>query len=64
MNRYRHARPKISFALATGMLITIAMALTGILKIDFDLAPLDTNPQAVAIAIIFSAIAGLLLYEW
>ena len=64
MYRYRHARPKISFALATAMLVTIGMALTGILKINFDLSPLDTNPQAVAVALVFSVIAALLLYEW
>ncbi len=64
MYRYRHARPKISFALATAMLVIIAMALTGILKIDFDLTPLDSNPQSVAVALVFSVIAALLLYEW
>lgn len=64
MYRYRHARPKISFALATAMLVIIGMALTGILKIEFDLTPLDTNPQAVAVALVFSVIAALLLYEW
>ena len=40
------------------------LALTGILKIEFDLTPLDTNPQAVIVAIVFSLLAGLLLYEW
>lgn len=64
MYRYRRVRPKFSFALATAMLVTIALALTGILKIDFDLTPLDTNPQAVAVALVFSVIAALLLYEW
>jgi hypothetical protein len=62
--RYRRARPWVSFALATGMLLTIALILTGILRVELDWTPLDTNPQAVAIALIFSLIAGLLLYEW
>jgi len=62
--RYRRVRPKFSFALATAMIITIALALTGILKIEFDLTPLDANPQAVLIAVVFSLLAALLLYEW
>lgn len=64
MYRYRRMRPKVSFALATAMIVTMGLALTGILKIEFDLTPLDTNPQAVIIAIVFSLLAGLLLYEW
>ncbi len=64
MYRYRRMRPKVSFALATAMIITLGLALTGILKIEFDLTPLDTNPQAVIVAIVFSLLAGLLLYEW
>lgn len=62
--RYRYARPKVSFALATGMVITIAMMLTGVLKVNLDLTVLDTNPQLVAVAIVFSLLASLLLYEW
>ncbi len=64
MHHYRRARPKVSFALATAMLITLALALTGILRFDIDLSPLDTNPQAVAVAVVFSILAALLLYEW
>ncbi len=64
MYRYRRMRPKVSFALATAMIVTLGLALTGILKIEFDLTPLDTNPQAVIVAIVFSLLAGLLLYEW
>lgn len=64
MYRYRRARPKVSFALATGMLLVIALVLTGILKVSLDFSPLDTNPQAVAVALVFSVIASLLLYEW
>lgn len=64
MYRYRRMRPKVSFALATAMIVTMGLALTGILKIEFDLTPLDTNPQAVIVAIVFSLLAGLLLYEW
>lgn len=64
MYRYRRVRPRFSFALATAMIITIALALTGILRIELDLTPLDTNPQSVLIAIILSVLAGALLYEW
>ncbi len=64
MHHYRRARPKVSFALATAMLITLALALTGILRLNIDLSPLDTNPQAVAVAVVFSVLAALLLYEW
>jgi hypothetical protein len=64
MRNYRRARPKVSFALATAMLITLALMLTGILRFNFDLSPLDTNPQAVVIAVVFSILAALLLYEW
>lgn len=64
MYRYRRIRPKFSFALATAMIVTIALALTGILKIELDWTPLDTNPQAVFIAVVFSLLAALLLYEW
>jgi len=64
MYRYRRARPKVSFTLATAMVITIALMLCGILHVSIDTAPLQNNPQAVAIAIVLSIIAGLLLYEW
>ncbi len=64
MYRYRRMRPKVSFALATAMIVIIGLMLTGILKVQLDWTPLDTNPQAVAIAIVFSLLAGLLLYEW
>ncbi|MGQ9490000.1 MAG: hypothetical protein ACUVR4_08850 [Anaerolineae bacterium] len=64
MYRYRRARPKISFALATAMIVTIALVLAGILRIEFDWTPVETNPQAVLIALVLSALAGLLLYEW
>lgn len=64
MYRYRRVRPKVSFALATAMIIVIGLALSGILKIELDWTPLDTNPQAVFIAVVFSLLAALLLYEW
>ncbi len=64
MYRYRRMRPKVSFALATAMIVIIGLMLTGILKVQLDWTPLDTNPQAVAVAIVFSLLAGLLLYEW
>ena len=64
MYRYRRAKPKVSFALATAMLITLALMLTGILQISVDLSVIDTNPQLVAVALVFSLIAALLLYEW
>lgn len=64
MYHYRRARPKVSFALATAMLITLGLILSGILHVDVDLTPLETNPQAVGIAIVFAIIAALLLYEW
>ncbi len=62
--RYRHARPKVSFALATAMVIMMALMLTGVLKVNLDFTVLDTNPQLVAVAIVFSLLASLLLYEW
>jgi hypothetical protein len=62
--RYRHARPKVSFALATIMLFVMALGLTGVLRFSVDLSVLDTNPQLVAVALVFSVIAALLLYEW
>ena len=62
--RSRHARPKVSFALATAMVIMMALMLTGVLKVNLDLTVLDTNPQLVAVAIVFSLLASLLLYEW
>ena len=46
------------------MLITLALTLNGILHLNFDLISLDTNPQAVAVAVVFSILAALLLYEW
>jgi hypothetical protein len=64
MYRYRHTKPKVSFALATAMLITLALILTGILHVSVDLSVIDTNPQLVAVALVFSLIAALLLYEW
>ena len=64
MYRYRRARPKVSFALATAMVIVIALILSGILQISIDMAPIENNPQAVALAIVLSIIAALLLYEW
>lgn len=62
--RYRRARPKVSFALATAMVVTMALILTGLLRVNLDLTVLDTNPQSVAVAIVFSLLASLLLYEW
>jgi len=62
--RYRRVRPKVSFALATAMIVAIALALAGILRVEFDWSPVETNPQAVLIALVLSALAGLLLYEW
>jgi hypothetical protein len=64
MRNYRRARPKVSFALATAMLIILALTLTGILRFNFDLSLIDTNPQSVAVAVVFSIMAVLLLYEW
>ncbi len=57
-------RPAVSFALATGMIIVIALWLTGILQISVDLTPIDTNPTAVLVALVMSLLAALLLYEW
>ena len=57
-------RPLVSFTLATGMIVVLALWLTGILQIQIDLAPVDENPTAVLVAIVMSLIAGLLLYEW
>lgn len=64
MGRYRRIRPIVSFTLATGMIIILALWLTGILQIQVDLAPIDENPQAVLVAVVMSLIAALLLYEW
>ena len=61
---YRRARPKVSFALATAMLIMLALVLSGLVHISIDLSAIDTNPQAVVIALVFSVLAALLLYEW
>ncbi|MCX6030149.1 MAG: hypothetical protein NT169_12750 [Chloroflexi bacterium] len=62
--RYRHARPKVSFTLATLMLFVLALGLTGVVRFSIDLSVIDTNPQMVAVALVFSIIAALLLYEW
>ena len=64
MYRYRRTKPKFSFTLATAMLITLALMLTGILHVSLDLSVIDTNPQLVAVGLVFSIIAALLLYEW
>lgn len=62
--RYRRVRPVVSFTLATGFLFLLAAILTGVLHVELDLSVLDTNQQAVIIALIFSSIAAMLLYEW
>jgi hypothetical protein len=64
VGRYRRMRPIVSFALATGMIIVLALWLTGILQIQVDLAPIDNNPTAVLVALVMSLLAALLLYEW
>ncbi len=64
MHYYRRARPVVSFALATIMLIILALALSGVIKISFDLTSVTSNPQLVAVSLLFAAIAALLLYEW
>jgi hypothetical protein len=64
MERYRRTRPRVSFALATAMLFVLALALTGVLQFTVDLSVLDTNPQMVAVGLVFAVIAALLLYEW
>jgi hypothetical protein len=64
MRNYRRARPVVSFALATGMLIFLALLLSGILHLSVDLTPVTNNPQLVAVALLFAAISALLLYEW
>jgi hypothetical protein len=61
---YRRARPKISFTLATAMLVTLGLILTGILHVTLDLSVLDTNPTSVLVAVVFMVLAALLLYEW
>ena len=42
----------------------LALWLTGILQIQIDLTPVDTNPTAVLVALVMSLLAALLLYEW
>ncbi len=64
MGRYRRMRPVVSFALATGKIIVIALWLTGILQISVDLMPIDSNPTAVIVALVMTLLAALLLYEW
>lgn len=64
MGRYRRMRPVVSFALATGMILVLALWLTGILQIQVDLTPVDQNPTAVLVALVMSLLAALLLYEW
>lgn len=64
MNRYRRARPAVSFTLATMMLILLALMLSGVLRVSIDLTPVTSNPQLVAVALLFAAISALLLYEW
>src|SRR5512143_2820538 len=64
VGRYRRMRPVVSFALATAMIIVLALWLTGILQISVDLTPIDTNPTAVLVALVMSLLAALLLYEW
>lgn len=64
MRNYRRARPVVSFSLATAMLIFLALLLSGILHVSFDLTPITANPQLVAVALLFAAISALLLYEW
>jgi hypothetical protein len=64
MHNYRRARPVVSFALATTMLVFLALLLSGILHLNIDLSPVTSNPQLVAVALLFAAISALLLYEW
>ncbi len=64
MGRYRRMRPLVSFALAAAMIVILALWLTGILRIQVDLTPIDQNPTAVLVAVVMSLIAALLLYEW
>lgn len=64
MHSYRRARPAVSFTLATMMLVLLALLLSGVAHISIDLTQVTNNPQLVAVAVLFSAIAALLLYEW
>ncbi len=64
MHAYRRARPVVSFALATMMLILLALILSGVLQLKIDFTPVTNNPQLVAVSMLFAAIAALLLYEW
>jgi hypothetical protein len=64
MNRYRRARPVVSFGLATMMLILLALLLSGVIRLSVDLTPVTGNPQLVAVALLFAGISALLLYEW
>ena len=61
---FRRARPRVSFALATSMLVVLGMALSGMLQIELDLAVVERNPQAVGVALVFVMLAAALLYEW
>ena len=64
MHSYRRARPFVSFALATGMLILLALILSGVLQLRIDLTPITSNPQLVGVALLFAGISALLLFEW
>ena len=64
MYRYHRMRPKVSFALATAMVVFIGLVLTGLIKVQLDLTVFDTNPQAVLVGVVLSVLAALLLYEW
>ena len=64
MHTYRRARPFVSFALATAMLVFLALILSGVLQLRIDLAPVTSNPQLVGVALLFAGISALLLYEW
>lgn len=64
MRYYRRTRPVVSFALATLMLIVLALLLSGVMTIDINLSVVSSNPQLVGVSLLFAIISALLLYEW
>lgn len=60
----RRAKPRISFALATGFIVLLLLLLSGGVELHFYIERIIDNPAVLLVGAIFALLAIMLLYEW
>ena len=60
----RLAKPRISFALATGFILLLLLLLSGGVELHFYVERIIEYPATFLVGSIFALLAILLLYEW